>query len=38
MKVRRQFEKVRERNREGERAVQIKPFTEKQKPILLQKL
>lgn len=32
MKVRRQFEKVGERNTEGERAVQIKPLTEKQKP------
>ncbi len=34
MKVRRQFERVRERNREGERAIQIKPLREKQKPHL----
>lgn len=34
MKVRRQFESVRGRNRGGERAVQIKPLREKQKPHL----
>lgn len=34
MKVTRQFERVRERSGEGERAVQIKPLREKQKPHL----
>lgn len=34
MKVRRQFECAHGRNRGGERAVQIKPLREKQKPHL----